>query len=106
MLDLGFNAAALAGFGADQAIALMVRSVRDRFDLALPVMRASSSSEPGAFSAMTRNSSRLPADRTLAKDSVEVNQTLGSGVNPSWKRRGGGGPPALNLGRHAPPGAT
>src|ERR1700733_1815478 len=41
-------------------------------------MRASSSSELGAFSAMTRNSSRLPADSTLAKDSVEVNQTFGS----------------------------
>src|SRR5690348_10061788 len=27
---------------------------------------------------MTRSSSRLPADRTLAKDSVEVNQTFGS----------------------------
>ncbi len=46
--------------------------------MALPVIRASSSSEPGAFSAMTRSSSRLPADNTLAKDSVEVNQTLGS----------------------------
>ena len=34
--------------------------------------------EPGAFSAMIRSSSRLPADRTLAKDSVEVNQTFGS----------------------------
>ena len=56
----------------------MVRSVRDRFDLALPVIRASSSSEPGAFSAMTRSRSRLPADKTLAKDSVEVNQTFGS----------------------------
>jgi hypothetical protein len=47
-------------------------------DFALPVIRASSSSEAGVFSAMTRNSSRLPADRTLAKDSVEVNQTFGS----------------------------
>jgi hypothetical protein len=54
----------------------MVRSVRERLDCALPVMRASSSSEPGAFSAMTRSSSRLPADSTLAKDLVEVNQTL------------------------------
>ena len=52
--------------------------VRDRLDFALPVIRASSSSEPGAFSAMTRCSSRLPADKTLAKDSVEVNQTFGS----------------------------
>ncbi len=41
-------------------------------------MRASSSSEPGAFSAMVRSSSRLPAERTLAKNSVEVNQTFGS----------------------------
>ena len=32
----------------------MVLSVRERLDLALPVMRASSSSEPGVFSAMTR----------------------------------------------------
>jgi hypothetical protein len=36
-------------------------------DLALPVIRANSSSEPGAFSAITRNGSRLPADCTLAK---------------------------------------
>src|SRR5258707_4532523 len=50
----------------------MVLSVRERLDLALPVIRASSSSEPGAFSAMTRSSSRLPADKTLANDSVEV----------------------------------
>jgi len=56
----------------------MVRNVRGRLDFALPVIRASSSSEPGAFSAMTRSSSRLPADRTFAKGSVEVNQTLGS----------------------------
>jgi hypothetical protein len=56
----------------------MVRSVRDRLDFALPVMRASSSSELGVFSAMTRSSWRLPADKTLAKDSVEVNQTFGS----------------------------
>lgn len=54
----------------------MVRSVRDKLDLALPAIRASSSSEPGAFAAMTRSSSRLPADRTLAKDSVEANQTF------------------------------
>jgi len=27
---------------------------------------------------MTRSSSRLPADNTLAKDSVEVNHTFGS----------------------------
>jgi len=40
--------------------------------------------QPGAFSAMTRSSSRLPADRTLAKDSVEVNQTSGS---PAVTRR-------------------
>jgi hypothetical protein len=52
--------------------------VRDRLDLALPVRRAKSSSEPGDFSAITRSSSRLPAYRTLAKDSVEVNQTVGS----------------------------
>src|SRR5882724_5089560 len=56
----------------------MVLSVRERLDLALPVIRASSSREPGAFSAMTRSNSRLPADKTLAKDSVEVNHTLGS----------------------------
>jgi ribbon-helix-helix CopG family protein len=41
-------------------------------------MRANSSSERGAFSAMTRSSSRLPADRILANDSVEVNQTFGA----------------------------
>jgi hypothetical protein len=55
--------------------------VRDRFDLALPVIRATSSSEPGAFSAITRSSSRFPAERTLANDSVEVNQTL---PNSCW----------------------
>jgi hypothetical protein len=38
----------------------MVRSVRDRFDSALPVIRASSSSEPGAFSAMTAMDARFP----------------------------------------------
>ena len=52
--------------------------MRDRLDFALPVMRASSSSDPGACSTITRNRSRLPAERTLAKDSVEVNQTFGS----------------------------
>jgi hypothetical protein len=52
-----------------------VLSVRDRFDLARPVICASASSEPGAFSAMIRKSSRLPAEKTLAKDSVEVNQS-------------------------------
>jgi hypothetical protein len=51
---------------------------RDRLDFALPVIRASSSSEPGALSAMTRSNSRLPADNTLAKDSVEVNHSFGS----------------------------
>jgi hypothetical protein len=67
----------------------MVRSVRDRFGLALPVpvIRASSSSEPGAFPAMTRSSSRFPADRTLAKDSVEVNQTFGSLAATRYSRR-------------------
>ena len=61
----------------------MLRSVRERLDLAFPVIRASSSSEPGACSAMTRSSSRLPAERTLAKDSVEVNQTFGSSAATS-----------------------
>src|SRR5260370_33068500 len=56
----------------------MVFNVRDRFDLARPVIRANSSSELGASLAMTCSSSRLPADRTLANDSVEVNQTFGS----------------------------
>src|SRR5207302_8824883 len=56
----------------------MVFRVRDRFDFAFPVIRASSSREPGACSAITRSRSRLPADSTLAKDSVEVNRTFGS----------------------------
>src|SRR5208337_2462138 len=56
----------------------MVFSVRDKFDLARPVILANSSSELGASLAMTRSSSQLPADSTLANDSVEVNQTLGS----------------------------
>jgi len=50
----------------------------NRHDLARPVICASSSNEPGAFSAIVRKSSRLPAESTLANDSVEVNQTLGS----------------------------
>src|SRR6266478_4102578 len=56
----------------------MVFRVRDRFDFVFPVIRASSSREPGACSAITRSTSRLPADSTLAKDSVEVNHTFGS----------------------------
>jgi hypothetical protein len=31
---------------------------------------------------MTRSNSRLPADKTLAKDSVEVNHTFGSSPAP------------------------
>jgi hypothetical protein len=42
------------------------------------VIGAKSSSEFGASLAMTRSSSRLPADSILANDSVEVNQTFGS----------------------------
>jgi hypothetical protein len=45
---------------------------------ALPVIRASSSSEPGNRSTITRKRSRFPTERTLANDSVEVNQTFGS----------------------------
>ena len=56
----------------------MVFRVRDRFDFAFPVIRASSSREPGACSAITRSRSRLPADSNLAKDSVEVKRTFGS----------------------------
>ena len=48
----------------------IVRNVRDRFDFALPVIGAGSFSEPGACSTITRNRSRLPADSTLANDSV------------------------------------
>ena len=62
----------------------MVFNVRDRFDFARPLIRVGSSSEPGASSAMIRRSSRLPFDRTLAKDSVEVNHTFGS---PAAMRR-------------------
>ena len=69
---------ALAAFQVDEPIACHLRSVRDRLDFALPVIRASSSSDPGACSTITRNRSRLPADSTLAKDSVEVNHTFGS----------------------------
>ncbi len=67
----------------------IVLNVRDRLDFALPVMRANSSSERGAFSAMTRSSSRLPAERTLAKDS----QTFGlPGATPlaAGHRQGSG----------------
>jgi len=56
----------------------MVFKVRDRFDFALPVIRANSSSESGACSMITHSCVRLPADSTLAKDSVEVNQIFGS----------------------------
>ncbi|MFC3528856.1 hypothetical protein ACFOMH_11775 [Paracoccus mangrovi] len=56
----------------------MVFRVRERLEPARPVISASSSSDAGALSAMMRSSSRLPADRTLAKDSVEVNHTFGS----------------------------
>jgi hypothetical protein len=79
--DLGRDPPALATFEANEGRSLpssIVLNVRDRLDLALPVIRAGSSRELGAFSAMTRSSSRLPADKTLAKDSVEVNQTFGS----------------------------
>jgi hypothetical protein len=66
-------------FQADEAIGRpIVGSVLDRLDFALPVIRASSSSEPGACSTMTRSRSRLPAESTLAKDSVELNHTFGS----------------------------
>lgn len=54
----------------------VVFNVRDRFDLVRPVIRANSSSELGASLAMTCSSSRLPADRTLANDSVEVTRPL------------------------------
>ncbi len=58
---------ALAAFQVDEAIAAMVRSVRNRLDVALPVIRASSWSEPGACSTTTLSRSRLPADSTLRR---------------------------------------
>jgi len=65
-------------FEADQAIARH-RSQRARqVGFCLPVIFASSSSEPGVCSTITRSRSRWPADSTLAKDSVEVNHTFGS----------------------------
>ena len=47
-------------------------------DFFRPLNLASSSRELGALSAMIWSSSRLPAESTLANDSVEVNQTFGS----------------------------
>ncbi|KHJ54601.1 hypothetical protein LA66_08365 [Aureimonas altamirensis] len=52
--------------------------VRDRLGFDRPVIRDSSSSEPGDCSSMTRSSSRFPLDRICAKDSVDVNHTFGS----------------------------
>jgi hypothetical protein len=68
----------------------MVRRVRDRLDFALPVIRASSSSEPGACSASTHSLSRLPAESTLAKDSEAVNQTFGLSVHDAPLAAGDG----------------
>ena len=65
----------------------MVRSVRDRFDLALPGDPRELVERAGVFPAMIRSSSRFPADRTLAKDSVEVNQTFGSLAATRHSRR-------------------
>jgi hypothetical protein len=72
------DAAALAAFKADQSIPFHRPQRARQVRLGLAGDTASSSSEPGAFSAMTRSRSRFPAERTLANDSVEVNQTLGS----------------------------
>jgi hypothetical protein len=78
MNHLRSDPASLAAFQAHESITAIVFNVRDRFDFARPVTCANSSSEPGACSAMIRSRSRLPAESTLAKDSVEVNQTFGS----------------------------
>nr|KIU67086.1 hypothetical protein TR92_18250 [Brucella anthropi] len=44
---------------------------------ARPVIRDSSSSEPGDCSSMTRSNSRFPLERSCANDSMDVNHTFG-----------------------------
>ena len=56
----------------------MVFSVRDRFDLFLPESAANSVSESGFSRAISVSSSRFLSERTLAKLSMDVNQTVGS----------------------------
>ena len=61
-------------FGMNTAPCIAL-SVRDRFDLALPVMRANSSREPGALSAMTRSSRMVQAKVAMATHSTAMRIT-------------------------------
>jgi hypothetical protein len=65
----------------------MVRSVHDRFDLG-------PAGDPGRFveraGRLLGNNARQPADRTLAKGSVDVNQTLGSSADRRHSLRDSG----------------
>ena len=68
-MTLGGDTATFTTLEADQAVTFHGPQSAGEIGLGLPVMRASSSSEPGAFSAMTRSSSRLPTDRIFGEGS-------------------------------------
>jgi hypothetical protein len=76
--DLGRDPPALATFEANEAVAFHRPQCARQIGLGLAGDPRQLVEELGAFSAMTHSRSRLPADKTLAKDSVEVNQTFGS----------------------------
>jgi hypothetical protein len=52
--------------------------VRNKFGLALPVIRASSSSEPGGLFVDRAQQLRIASRQDLGEDSVEGNHTFGS----------------------------
>jgi len=84
--DSWHNSAELARFEANKSIACHRLKRSGDIRLRTPVSCANSSIDPGAASLIIRSSSRLPPDRILAKDSVDVNQTRGSSARHAPQR--------------------